>query len=127
MVFAATPNFYEQIAGRLNFPCIILLASTQPLGPAEYDVSGVTFLSPTDQEALPYRISSLLPWNHISRKNVGYMYAIHHGAKVTSAGRSTELYVDDTLTVLLEIHAEEVAETPRNLRKGFTNGSRKQN
>ncbi|CAN0473368.1 unnamed protein product, partial [Laminaria digitata] len=51
-------------------------------GPAEYDLEGVTYLAPEDQEQLPYRIVSLLPWNHFGRKNVGYLYAVHHGAKV---------------------------------------------
>lgn len=51
-------------------------------GPAEYNVEGVTYLTPADQEQLPYQIVSLLPWNHFGRKNVGYLYAVHHGAKV---------------------------------------------
>ncbi|CAN0466502.1 unnamed protein product, partial [Laminaria digitata] len=51
-------------------------------GPKEYDVEGVTYLTPSDQEELPYRIIDLLPWNHFGRKNVGYLYAVHHGAKV---------------------------------------------
>jgi len=51
-------------------------------GPAEYDAPGVTYLTPEDQEALPYRITNILPWNHFGRKNVGYLYAVHHGAKV---------------------------------------------
>lgn len=52
------------------------------VGPAAYEVAGVTYLTPDDQEALPYRIAGLLPWDHIARKNIGYMYAIHHGAEV---------------------------------------------
>ncbi|CAN0404592.1 unnamed protein product, partial [Hapterophycus canaliculatus] len=51
-------------------------------GPAEYDVSGVIYLTPEDQEELPYRIVPLLPWDHFGRKNIGYLYAVHHGAKV---------------------------------------------
>ena len=51
-------------------------------GPAEYDAPGVTYLTPEDQEALPYWITNILPWNHFGRKNVGYLYAVHHGAKV---------------------------------------------
>ena len=52
-------------------------------GPTEYDASGVTYLTPDDQDALPYRIANILPWNHFGRKNVGYLYAVHHGAKVS--------------------------------------------
>lgn len=51
-------------------------------GPTEYDVSGVKYLTRSDQEALPYRLTKMLSWNHFGRKNVGFVYAIHHGAKV---------------------------------------------
>jgi len=34
------------------------------------------------QERLPYSIIRHLPWNHFGRKNLGYLFAIHHGAKV---------------------------------------------
>lgn len=60
----------------------MLIPRTDCTGPAEYDVAGVTFLGPEDQEALPYRIAAHLPWNHFGRKNIGYLYAIDHGAKV---------------------------------------------
>jgi len=55
----------------------------------EYDVDGVTFLSPEDQEKLPYRIAAQLPWNHFGRKNIGYLYAIDHGAKVWGGSGGT--------------------------------------
>lgn len=51
-------------------------------GPEIHDAPGVTYLSFADQEALPYRILKLIPSNHFGRKNVGYLYAIYHGAKV---------------------------------------------
>lgn len=65
-----------------SWTCNTQRNSIRPLGPTEYDVPGVTYLSPADQEALPYLITGALPWNHFGRKNVGYMYAVHHGAKV---------------------------------------------
>eukprot|EP01089_Gocevia_fonbrunei_P000940 TRINITY_DN1090_c0_g1_i1.p1 TRINITY_DN1090_c0_g1~~TRINITY_DN1090_c0_g1_i1.p1 ORF type:complete len:440 (+),score=70.69 TRINITY_DN1090_c0_g1_i1:123-1442(+) len=40
------------------------------------------YLTPAQQDALPYAIGKLLPWNHYGRKNIAYLYAIHHGAKV---------------------------------------------
>ncbi|CAN0428880.1 unnamed protein product [Pylaiella littoralis] len=60
--------------------CVVVIGDEN--GPIEYDVAGVTYLTPDDQEALPYRVAGLLPWNHLGRKNVGYMYAIHRGAEV---------------------------------------------
>ncbi|CAM9486179.1 unnamed protein product [Ectocarpus sp. 8 AP-2014] len=60
--------------------CVVVVGDKN--GPAEYHVTGVKYLTPGDQDALPYRITEILPWNHFGRKNVGYMYAIQHGAKV---------------------------------------------
>lgn len=40
------------------------------------------YLSAEDQETLPYALCTLLPWNHYARKNIGYLYAIEHGAKI---------------------------------------------
>ncbi len=40
------------------------------------------YLSIKDQEQLPYSLCKLLPYNHYSRKNIGYLYAIAHGAKI---------------------------------------------
>ena len=42
----------------------------------------MVYLSPKDQQALPFRIVKHLPWNHFGRKNIGYLYAIQHGARV---------------------------------------------
>lgn len=41
----------------------------------------VVYLSDEKQKQLPYKISAILPWDHFGRKNVGYVYAVHHGAK----------------------------------------------
>eukprot|EP00903_Cladosiphon_okamuranus_P008646 g8290.t1 len=60
--------------------CVVVVGDKN--GPTEYDAPGVKYLTPGDQDALPYRVTELLPWNHFGRKNVGYMYAIQHGAKV---------------------------------------------
>src|SRR5690348_250734 len=40
------------------------------------------YLSPEEQEKLPYELVKHLPWNHYSRKNIGYLYAIEHGARL---------------------------------------------
>lgn len=47
--------------------------------PAVYDAN-VTFLAPSDQEILGLATSEHLPWNHFGRKNIGFLYAILHGA-----------------------------------------------
>jgi hypothetical protein len=50
--------------------------------PTDWTLEGVTYLSPEDQEKLGYDILKLLPWNHYSRKMVGYLYAMSQGAEV---------------------------------------------
>ena len=42
----------------------------------------LVYLDAAAQEALGYRIVRLLPWHHFGRKNVGYLYAMQHGARV---------------------------------------------
>jgi len=38
-------------------------------------------LTVEEQEKLTYNIMKLVPWNHFARKNIGFLYAIEHGAK----------------------------------------------
>ena len=42
----------------------------------------VTFLSVEDQKKLGYDIVEVCPYNHYTRKNIGYLYAIESGADV---------------------------------------------
>lgn len=46
-----------------------------------YPRNSLFYLSPADQVALPYSSVRLTPWNHFGRKNIGFLYAIHHGAQ----------------------------------------------
>jgi hypothetical protein len=50
--------------------------------PPDWAVEGVTYLSPEMQTELAYETSTLLPWNHYSRKMIGYLYAMSCGANV---------------------------------------------
>lgn len=44
------------------------------------------YLSVADQESprlrAAYRLLRHVPWNHFGRKNVGYLFAVHHGARL---------------------------------------------
>ena len=42
----------------------------------------VVYLRPDDQVAMQKAFVDALPWNHFGHKNIGYLYAIMHGAKV---------------------------------------------
>lgn len=50
-------------------------------GPFEYDLPGTLLLTLHDQLKMSYGLVPLLPTGHYARKNLGYLYAIHHGAK----------------------------------------------
>merc|ERR1719454_10284 len=61
--------------------CFVIVADKN--GPAEYKgVEGVVYLSVERQRTLPYQILDHIPWKHFGRKNIGFLYAIAHGAKV---------------------------------------------
>ena len=47
-----------------------------------YSHPNCVFLSVEKQKSLGYRIHDLLPYKSYARKNIGYLYAIQHGAKI---------------------------------------------
>jgi len=61
--------------------CYVVVADKN--GPKEYDdVEGVVYLTVERQRSLHFQIMDHLPWKHFGRKNVGFLYAIAHGAKI---------------------------------------------
>merc|ERR550534_1850681 len=57
-------------------------------GPAALESSGgsglnnVIYLDAEIQRGMHYKVLEHIPWRHFGRKNLGYLYAIEHGAKV---------------------------------------------
>lgn len=49
--------------------------------PANWTLDKVDFLSLEEQFGSDISLARLLPKNHYSRKNIGYLHAIHHGAR----------------------------------------------
>ncbi|MCG9891867.1 MAG: STELLO glycosyltransferase family protein [Thermosynechococcaceae cyanobacterium MS004] len=49
--------------------------------PANWNYEDVLFLSVEEQEKHSSSLSKRLPYNHYARKNLGYLYAINHGAE----------------------------------------------
>ncbi|CAD7963601.1 unnamed protein product [Amoebophrya sp. A120] len=61
--------------------CFVVVADQN--GPKDYDdVEGVVYLTVEQQKRLHYHIIDILPWRHFGRKNIGFLYAIEHGAQV---------------------------------------------
>ncbi len=48
--------------------------------PSDWNLDKAIYLSPEAQTALPFRIQKHLPWNHYSRKMIGYLVAMSKGA-----------------------------------------------
>lgn len=46
--------------------------------PSPWAIDGVIYIAPEQQNEYPLNI----PWNHYSRKMIGYLYAMNHGASV---------------------------------------------
>lgn len=67
--------------------------------PKDWNLSGCTFLSIEKQMDLKYRCTQLIPWNHYSRKNIGYLYAIEHGAQVIYDTDDDNIIIDEILSV----------------------------
>ena len=69
----------QQIAALPDW-CLVIAGDKK--SPAQFNVSGgAIYLSPADQERMPFATGKLLRWNHFGRKNLGFLYAIAHGAK----------------------------------------------
>ena len=73
---------------RMEGWCLVIVGDKK--SPKVYDTrwtpgegnDAVVYLSPEDQEALNNEFVNALPWNNFGRKNVGFLYAIMHGATV---------------------------------------------
>mmetsp|Transcript_16910 Transcript_16910/g.36720 ORF Transcript_16910/g.36720 Transcript_16910/m.36720 type:complete len:600 (-) Transcript_16910:2443-4242(-) len=73
---------FEKLSGW----CVVVVADTKKarFGAPKVEGDGpekVVFLGENEQKKLGYGISEHVPWDHFGRKNIGYLYAIQHGAK----------------------------------------------
>jgi len=50
--------------------------------PQDWEYPNCTYLGVEEQKTLGYRVHSLLKYRSYSRKNIGYLYAVQHGAKI---------------------------------------------
>jgi hypothetical protein len=68
--------------------------------PQDWQLDNCHFLSAAEQENLPYLIKDHLPWNHYSRKVLGYLYAIEHGAEIIYETDDDNLLYDSEILFL---------------------------
>ena len=88
---AALPDWHMVVVADKKTPC-------------DWHLDNCEFLSVEDQQKLPYEIVQHLPWNHYSRKNIGYLYAIEHGARVIYETDDDNIIMGDSITYL-PVHA----------------------
>ena len=85
-IFEPSEAVHRQV--KMKDWCLVVVGDRK--SPKEYETNwtpgegndAVVYLSPEDQESMQNTFVSNLPWNHFGRKNVGYLYAIMHGAAV---------------------------------------------
>ncbi|KAL3848583.1 hypothetical protein ACJMK2_019433 [Sinanodonta woodiana] len=82
-----SPSSAVQLLAADSTWCLVIAADTKTpkkevyLSAIKHPVN-VKFLTLEEQDALYPEISTLIPRAHFGRKNIGYLYAIHHGAKL---------------------------------------------
>jgi len=70
----------QQIAKRNKDWEIIIIGDKKT--PNDWKFPGISYLSVKDQKALNIPFVNQLPYNHYSRKNIGYLLAIKNGAEI---------------------------------------------
>ncbi len=68
--------------------------------PIDWHLENCDYLSPEKQEQLGFHITKLLPWNHYSRKNIGYLYAIKNGATIIYDTDDDNILIHNTIEYL---------------------------
>jgi len=89
----------EKLASLEDWNVVIVADKKTPL---DWHFPSVTCLTVEMQKQLPYRIAKLLPWNHYCRKNIGYLYAIEHGACIIYDTDDDNILCTDILSHLPE-------------------------
>lgn len=79
--------------------------------PSDWNLKGAIYLSLEDQAKLGFRIVDFLPYDSYVRKNVGYLFAIQHGAKKIFDADDRGEVIDDDIGKHFDV--ELVGETAR--------------
>ncbi len=85
-IFEPSESVRRQV--KLKGWCLVIVADQK--GQKEYPTGwvpgegndAVIYLTPQDQKSMHTDFIDGIPWNHFGRKNIGYLYAIMHGATI---------------------------------------------
>lgn len=116
--------------------CLVVVGDKK--GPAEYvlmtseDSSGTgqyVFLTVDKQDQLAeiFPMVKMLPWNHFGRKNVGYLYAVLHGARMVWDFDDDNFLIhpEDTSWAAAELEKEDLTESKEEKEKEKEEGKEK--
>jgi hypothetical protein len=96
-----TINYPTEALKKLNkMDNVHLVVVADKKTPTDWHLEGCDFLSIEKQSSLNYSIIPLLPWNHYSRKNIGYLYAIEHGAQIIYDTDDDNIIIGDRIEYL---------------------------
>lgn len=71
----------------------------------KWAVDNVIYLSPEDQDKEFPMFSKFFPWNMYARKNLGYLYAIKHGAKIIGES-DDDMFPDENFPPKIDLNKE---------------------
>jgi hypothetical protein len=107
-------RFAEKIAGYMG----VLVIVGDRKGPASFDLENALFLSLQDQIDSEFALAKLLPENHYSRKNIGYLAALTQGASCIYETDDDNAPMEDWKMRIKSVKAAKVIE------KGWVNAYR---
>ncbi|KAG6557230.1 hypothetical protein Mapa_001157 [Marchantia paleacea] len=100
IIFAVSGPPTPEVEAFTNLKGWQVLAIATADAPADWRLANAIFLSLDQQAQLGYRINRFLPYNSYIRKNIGYLFAIQHGAKkIYDADEKASLLHDDLAKV----------------------------
>lgn len=72
----------DSVRAVANLPdwCVVVVGDRKSVSKLVYQLQGVVYLDVETQRKLDYSIIEFLPYDSYTRKNIGYLYAIQHGA-----------------------------------------------
>eukprot|EP01062_Namystynia_karyoxenos_P024638 TRINITY_DN1961_c0_g1_i2.p1 TRINITY_DN1961_c0_g1~~TRINITY_DN1961_c0_g1_i2.p1 ORF type:complete len:472 (+),score=131.41 TRINITY_DN1961_c0_g1_i2:83-1498(+) len=75
------PTDLVQQLSKLKGWCTVVAGDRKGPPEGSYNLPNVVFLDAQGQEMLTYKLAPTLMWNHFSRKNIGFVFALEHGAQ----------------------------------------------
>jgi hypothetical protein len=82
----------EKLAGMKNWQLVMVGDKKTP---ENWQYDNVCYISPSDQMEMSSALVNKLPWNHYSRKMIGYLFAMQHGADIIADVDDDNIPIDN--------------------------------